>query len=490
MTTAAAARPPVAGRLHPLAIVVYGWRVLRIVGAAGIVSLLSGGEVALVLGGVAIAVAVGTPLAVIAWRRFRYEVTATALEVRSGVLTSSRRTVPLERVRGVDISAPLLHRAVGLVSVRVDAAGGSASGLKLAAVRRDAAETLRDAVLDRAEAPGGVAAATTAAPTAAGEPVLARVSIATLALAGATSGRYLLVPLAALAALVNLVDDLPAVEALAGAVGDRAPDDPLALAAIGGGLVVVAVLVAALGSVLVDGNFTLTRGRGRVMAERGLLSRRSVSIDLRRVRALEVRDSLPWRALRLAGLRALVGGIADGSGDARGRTTLLPAAARAETWGLVDTLAPDTREARGPLVAHPPAARARRLVRALALPAAGAVVAGVAGRTVLAVALVALTALMVPLALDRYRNLGHRLEGGWLRLSEGSLGRRQTLVDPGAVVAWRLRASPFQRRAGLGTLTAYLGPGAGSRSALDIGQAQAVAVLARAEPEVMAPLLR
>jgi putative membrane protein len=96
---------------------------------------------------------------------------------------------------------------------------------------------------------------------------------------------------------------------------------------------------------------------------------------------------------------------------------------------------------------------------------------------------------MAAVAVDRYRNLGHRLERGWLGLREGTFVRRHALIEPGSVVAYRISASPFQRRAGLCTLTAHLGQGAGSRRALDLAHADAVALLAAAEPELFGPLV-
>ncbi|HSI31171.1 MAG TPA: PH domain-containing protein, partial [Miltoncostaeaceae bacterium] len=97
--------------------------------------------------------------------------------------------------------------------------------------------------------------------------------------------------------------------------------------------------------------------------------------------------------------------------------------------------------------------------------------------------------LMVPVGLDRYRSLGNRLERGRLGLREGSLSRRHSLVVPEGVVAYRVSQSPFQRRAGLCTLTAFLGQGAGARRALDVASSRAAALLERLEPELVPPLL-
>jgi putative membrane protein len=182
----------------------------------------------------------------------------------------------------------------------------------------------------------------------------------------------------------------------------------------------------------------------------------------------------------------VVGGVPSGEGDARGRTALLPAGPAAEAWRLAREIDPAVGAGLDP---HPRAALSRRLVRAAALPAAGAVVAAVLAPWPVAVALAAVAVLMVPVGLDRYRSLGNRLEGGRLGLREGSLSRRHALVVPEGIVAYRVSQSPFQRRAGLCTLTAFLGQGAGSRRALDVASGRAAGLLGRLEPDLVRPLL-
>ena len=102
----------------------------------------------------------------------------------------------------------------------------------------------------------------------------------------------------------------------------------------------------------------------------------------------------------------------------------------------------------------------------------------------------ALVVLVVPLAFDRYRQLGHGFDGRRLVLRGGSLLRRWSEVDPAGVVAYELRSSPGQRRAGLCTLVVHLGQGAGSRRALDAGEDQASVLLGDLHPRLFAPLLR
>jgi putative membrane protein len=383
--------------------------------------------------------------------------------------------VPLDRVRGVDLSAPFVHRLLGLVKVEVEAAaGGGEAEISLAAVSRAEGEALRERLL------GG-----TQAEKVGEAPELYRATPGLLALGGLTSGRYLLAPAALLGVLFNIADDLPGsiVERATDAVLDVVPTNPIGIAAAAGAGVALLLLLAVSGSLLIDWGFVLRAEGDGVTAERGLLTRRTVSIDRDRIRGLDVRDTPLRRPLGLAAVTAVAGGV-KGAG---GRTTLAPVISAAELCPLlraVDPLAPDPR---AQLAAHPRPARVRRLVRAVPLPAVATVL--VLGLWWLVAAGLALTVAAVLLALDRYRQLGHRFDGKRLALREGSLVRRWTELDPEEIVAFDVRQSPGQRRVGLATVVLHLGEGAGARRALDAGEEQARELLPQLHPRLFAPLV-
>jgi putative membrane protein len=462
-----------AGRLHPLAALVIA---RRFVGASVIpllAVLISLGTRALLPLGFGLIV-IGL-LAVLWWWRFTYRVAGGRLEVRSGLLNRTTRVVPLDRVRGVELTAPFVHRLFGLVKVEVEAAaGGGKSEISLAAVSRAEGEALRERLL------GG------ARPETAGEaPALYRATPRLLALGGLTSGRYLLAPAALVGVLFNVADDLPGgvMERATDAVLDVVPRDPVGIAAAACAGVALLLLLAVAGSLLVDWGFVLRAEGDGVTAERGLLTRRTVSIDRERIRGLDVRDTPLRRPLGLAAVTAVAAGV-KGAG---GRTTLAPVVSGADLRPLllaVDPLAPDPR---AQLAAHPRPARLRRLVRAVPLPAVATVV--VLGLWWLVAAGLALTVTAVLVALDRYRQLGHRFDGKRLMVREGSLLRRWTELDPAEIVAFDVRQSPTQRRAGLATVVLHLGEGAGSRRALDAGEDQARELLPHLHPRLFAPLV-
>jgi putative membrane protein len=182
------------------------------------------------------------------------------------------------------------------------------------------------------------------------------------------------------------------------------------------------------------------------------------------------------RWVRAARVSALVTGL----GDAARRGQLLPLGPRTEAWALAHRLVEDP----GALVVHPPAARRRRIVRAVAVglvvTAAGLVLLGLGGPWWPLAAGLVLTVFGVPLGLGRYASLGHSTGPRSFSVRSGWLVREQAVLERRAVVGWRVRQSFFQRRQGLATVTACVGAGSGGYTALDMAADEVAAFTATA----------
>jgi uncharacterized membrane protein YdbT with pleckstrin-like domain len=454
------------GRLHPLAIVVFA---RRMIGASiiPVVVVAFTWRPTFVIPGLLALLAIGAGIVVLEWRRFTYRIEAGRLIIERGVLRHTTRVVP--------------HRLLGLVRVDVEAAAGGSdkAELSLAAVTAAEGERLHRALL---------AGTRPAEPEGTGEEAPARVLYRAgpriLAVGGLTSGRHILAPIAVIGVIANFADDLPGsfVEDLLGDAADRVPTDVLGISLLTVLAVLLAAGLAAAGSLIADWEFELSDDGERLVARRGLLTRRSVVIDRARVRGIDLRDSPLRRAFDLVGMHAVAGGI---GGGRSGRAVLAPVISIEAAGELLADLDPDTK-LDATLEPHPPAARARRIMRAIVLPGLLAVGALAAGWYWVAGGLIVLAAAGIPLGLDRYRQLGHGFDGGRVTVREGSLTRTWTSLDPAAVVSYAVERTPFQARNGLCTVVLHLGQGAGTRRVLDCSEEQAAMLLAKLD----APLLR
>ena len=90
-------------------------------------------------------------LSIARWFTTRYRITPTQVELRTGLLTRRTKVAPADRVRTVDVTAPVLHRLLGLAKVDIGTGGGGHHGdtLVLDALAAGPAGSLRAELLHR-----------------------------------------------------------------------------------------------------------------------------------------------------------------------------------------------------------------------------------------------------------------------------------------------------------------------------------------------------
>ncbi|MCD2187569.1 PH domain-containing protein [Actinomycetospora soli] len=436
--------------------------------------------------------------------RTRFRVGPDRVEVHSGILVRSRRGLARERVRSVEVTADPVLRVLGLATVRIGT-GQKASTtdrpLELRALRRPDAEGLRRDLLERPVV-GTVPADPEAEGTAPRDETLAVLDPGWVRFAPLSA----LTPALGVAAFGALLQGSDWF-GLQRVVIDDAARVALALGAAVSlvvGLVVVAVVgtVASL-AVFVESwwGYRLTREprTGALHVRRGLLTRRSTTLEEDRLRGVAVIEPAAVRLVGAARVDAVATGLSSGQEQRADPRGLLPVAPHAVADRVVaevlrEPAAPTTQVA---LRAHPPAARTRRVRWATAvclIPAVVLALLSLIGRTGLWIpaGVVAVVGIAAGTWLGRmaYRNLGHGLVGRYVVTRHGAPGRRTVALRRDGILTWTLTRTPFQRRAGLVTLWFTTAAGDGAYGVYDLGVEQAVALAAETLGEEFTPYLR
>ena len=426
---------------------------------------------------VALALALTVAFGVLRWFVTSYRIASDEIQLRSGVLRRKVLSLPRNRIRSVSTDARLLHRALGLVVLRVSTGQeGSGDGdFTLDAVAAEQVPRLRAILLA-----DSVAVADRAVPSGR---VLARwnpgwlryspLSVAGLAMILAALG------IAYQAGAAAVLRDSPVAQSALDVVDRFGVTATAAAAAI----VVLAgsVVLSVLRSLVTYGNLLLRRDAELLHLEHGVLRRRENTFDMRRLRGGTLREPLLVRALGGARLDAVMTGV-NGVGES---SLLLPPCPVATAQAVLTDLTADSGAVTGPLRRHGPAATRRRWTRALAIPAVLALIGVAVGLPMwLWVAWAAVTVCCALLAADRSRSLGHRVSGGWLVARSGSIERRRDCIAGAGIVGWTVRQSWPQRRAGVATLVAATAAGVKQYRVVDVPVETAWSVAAAASPWV------
>lgn len=441
----------------------------------------------------------------------RFRITPDHLELRRGLVQRTTLSARLDRVRSVEVTAPLIHRLLGLTQVKISTGSASVTGddgFALDGLAASEARELRTLLLHRSEAvepapaapstdpddPDAPAPPVPAGPVAEPDEVLLRLDPRWARYAPLTASGAVIA--SALTAIASQGMDALGIDPVTDLGLDERLDDVRVLPLLTVGLLAFLVLTAVsgvLGYLVTNWGFTLTRDRrGRsLQVRRGLTTTSETSVELARVRGARVTEPIGLRLTGAAGTDVLLAG---GSVLSGGTSTVAPAAPRAVALATAARVL-GHRVLEAPLRAHGPAARRRRLVRGTvgsAVVPALLTLAAVLDRLPwwpAVTAAVVLLPLGVALGADRYRRLGHSLVGDHLVVRWGTIGGRHVALHTAGVIGWNLRQTWFQRRAGLATLVATTAAGGQSLEVLDVPADVAVALADATTPGLLTPFL-
>ncbi|MET9924744.1 MULTISPECIES: PH domain-containing protein [unclassified Streptomyces] len=486
-------------RLDPRTVLVSALVVAGVVAGAALPAALGlsrwlglpGGVLAVVGAGLlVIGVAAGADR--VRWHRTRYRIGEERVDLHTGLLLVKRRSLARSRIRTVDLTANLLLRLLGLVTVRIGTGEhGSDSTLELDPVTRAEGERLRRVLLERATTtPAGVHRDGELAVLDPRWIRYAPVSFVAPMLGGAAVG-----------AVMQISDWVGAQGEVIEWIGDRFRDTPLLWTIV---ILVLAALVAGVVGALglwieMWWNYRLEREPGgTIRVRRGLFTSRSISVEEARLRGVDLVEPLGVRLFGAGRLDAITTGLAkDKESRNADHNTVLPAVPRPRADSVAAAILREEATPTGAaLTRHPRAARGRRLRWSLVAALAPVLLLAVLGALLTPVLLwIALGSaavflpLAVALALDAYRNLGHTLSGRYLVTRSGTLRRSTAALERAGVIGWTVKQSYFQRRTGLLTITATTAAGGGAYSAYDTDAAEGLTFAAEAVPGLLEPFL-
>jgi putative membrane protein len=442
------------------------------------------------------------------WLTTRYRITEEQVEVHTGLILRRKLSTRRERIRTVESTAKFGHRLFGVTSVRIGTGQHDQKNrrgmMTLDAVTSAEADRLRRELLRRttpsaAATPGAVAAS--AVPVEAADvpgEVLAKLDWSWLRYAPLTlSGLFAVAAVLGIVwrSLNELDIDVSRVGALQDGVHWFERSNISAVLAVS---VVVILVIIVFGSMIVYAlkftGYRLTREADDTLhVRRGLLTTSAVTIEEARLRGVELREPMLLRAGRGARLSAVATGL-----QTKNESHLLmppgPLREAHRLAGAVLRVPAASSPTNVPLIRHTAAALRRRLARAV-VPTALLVLAlwvahEVGGWPNLLWQLAcALPVLSVPLAVNRYRNLGHALTPLYLISRFGSFDRRTVALQRAGIIGWQVRRSFFQRRVGLVTLAATTSAGRGAYHVLDIEESDGLRLAEDAVPGLLAPFL-
>ncbi|CAJ38006.1 PH domain-containing protein [Methanocella arvoryzae] len=428
-------------RLHPAAVLtllfknVYG--LIQAFLPIAIVLLARGDLTAWISYLIPVAIVAYCAYTVLAWWRLVYYVRGHELYMESGVITTKKRTIPFERIQGVQINEGLIQRLFGLVSLEVQTAGNDKKAeFSLSALTRRDAEELK-ALIGSGHIEESVVEHENL--------IVERLSVKALLQAATTSNGIGVIFFAIIALMSQLDDFIPGMNIFLIIVEyliHQASSGWLSIIILLAAILALSWLLSVAGSIIRLGGFTITRLEDRIIIDRGILDRRQVTLPIKKIQAITVTESLLRQPFGLASVEVISAGYGSKANEAKIIFPLLP---RSQVKQFLDRVLP---EFSADLSVSPLPSRALPgyLVPGIAITA---IICGIIYLVPWAYLLALIAIPILILTIFQYLDAGYRLDDRALIIRSRLLGRKTHIIPVNRIQWIGLSANPFQARARL-----------------------------------------
>ena len=229
---------------------------------------------------------------------YRFRLSDSSVEVRSGVFSKKHLNLPFERIQNVKFEQPIYYRLFGYSCIELDTAGSSGKEAKIVALPTSDAVLLKEQILSYAHHDSSEhndkpvdADSSTDKKQDSDEEVLNTRSISDLVIHGLTSNRVWII-LAALAPFYdNITTELASwmntlgvdVETLFNPATRSMWQLIAFFIAVTLAIVVFMTLLSVLGAIFMFYGFTLSKSRERYIQRSGLITKREISMKVSRI---------------------------------------------------------------------------------------------------------------------------------------------------------------------------------------------------------------
>lgn len=295
----------------------------------------------------------------VGWWRFVYRVQEGELQIKQGIFVRKNLYLTRDRVQVIDVTAGVIQRIFGLVSVEIKTAGSTSREASLSAVSRNEAERITILLRNGKPTADGEESDEQTEPGKTQNERSYRLPGKELIIAASTSGSFgiaLSIIATIFSQLEPLISETQMYEWLIAYIPSET--DGMFIVTILAVFIVFAWLMSFFGTLLKYGDFSLTVSEHEMVVRRGIFEKKSITVPFNRIQALRIVEGVMRQPFGYATLHVESAGY----GDQRdgGSVVILPLMIRSEIEAFLEENLPDYP---GDLSTyHPPERALRRYI--------------------------------------------------------------------------------------------------------------------------------
>ena len=391
------------------------------------------------------------------WWRFTYQVVDSELRIKQGIFIRKNLYLSKDRIQVIDISAGIVQRFFGLVSIEVKTAGSTSKEAKIDAITRPEAERLKQ--LLRSDDTVSADVETVDMPSH----QVYHLSFKELLIAASTSGN-LGITLSIVAGVFSQVDQIIDEEQMLDFLEWVVP------ASVGVSLVfstaliilIFSWLLSFIGTLIKYYDFTLTLKQDELHIKRGLFEQKQITIPFNRIQAIQIKEDLLRQPLGYASVILESAGYGEEQ-QSMNSTTLYPLLKKNEVLNFIREVVPEYY-ASAETTSPPTIALRRYLLRMVWVSLLIIVPAWIWVPYGSYSLLLLIPALLLGYGQYKDAKIGISADGATLLLKSRLLSRTTAVLKKYRVQSAKVSQNPFQRRLGLVSYDLTVISGSGGQS--------------------------
>lgn len=394
---------------------------------------------------------------VLSWYRYTYQLTEKELQIEYGIFVRKKRYIPFERIQSLDRTEGVLQRLFGLVKVQIETAGGDpleGAEAVLSAISKQESQAIEEFF---AKAKNGQLPAEASANRQSSIPIY-KITTGQLLLLSLTSGGAG-VAISAVFAFLSQFDQLIPYKRLYGDVERLVASGIMAVAVMVFIVLLLIWIVALIGMMLKYANFTVHKTEDDLIISQGLLSRRQITIPLKRIQAVRISENI---VRQLLGFATVYLESAGGSNENKegSRVMLLPLVRLEQVPAMINDVLTDYSMI-STLKPAPKRAMIRYMIRScfVSIPIVAIAVIFLKAWGFLSLILFG---VMTFWAFLMYKDAGWNLENQQLTLRYRTVNRHTIFMKKNKIQCLEVKEGFLQKKKELATIETFLKSGIGS----------------------------
>lgn len=276
---------------------------------------------------------------ILTWYRFTYWIEENEMRIESGVFVRKKRYIPFERIQSLDQSEGILHRALGLVKLKIETAAPGAGKKEdaeavLSAISKEEALKFQE-ILNEVKNSG----IRMAEKSIQEQRIIYKISPRELILLATTSGGVGVI-LSAVVAFLSQFDELIPYERVFHSFKSFIASGLLFVSTIVFIGLLIVWLIALVGTMIKYASFTVVKSGDDIVITRGLIEKRQITVPLKRIQSIRISQNL-FRQLLGYGTVYFENAGGSVANNELASVTVLPIVKRKDIPQILNTWLPD-----------------------------------------------------------------------------------------------------------------------------------------------------